>query len=226
MSEYGERHAASKLIGSPPGYVGYEEGGLLTDTIRKKPNCVLLLDEIEKAHPDILGVLLQVMDYATLTDNKGRKADFRNTILIMTSNAGARDIGKNLVGFGRGSINMEAIGDEVKRTFTPEFRNRLDKVVVFNQINKEMAIEITNKELSKFNDKLKEKGIDLSFSDKVVSFISQKGLSKEFGAREILRVINSEIKPLLVDELLFGDLSNGGKCRIDLEDNKFKIIKE
>lgn len=223
MSEYGERHAAAKLIGSPPGYVGYEEGGLLTDTIKKKPNSVLLLDEIEKAHPDILSVLLQVMDYATLTDNKGRKADFRNVILIMTSNAGARDIGKNLVGFGRGSINIEAIGDEVKRAFTPEFRNRLDKVIVFNQINSEMALEIANKELNKFIDKLKEKNIELSFSEEAVNFISEKGLSREFGAREIMRVINSEIKPLLVDELLFGELSNGGKCRIVIEDNKFRI---
>ncbi|MGG7145000.1 AAA family ATPase [Clostridium nigeriense] len=222
MSEYGEKHAAAKLIGSPPGYVGYEEGGLLTDTIKKKPNSVLLLDEIEKAHPDILSVLLQVMDYATLTDNKGRKADFRNVILIMTSNAGARDIGKNLVGFGRGSINIEAIGDEVKRAFTPEFRNRLDKVIVFNQINSEMALEIANKELNKFIDKLKEKNIELSFSKEAVDFISKKGLSREFGAREIMRVINSEIKPLLVDELLFGELSNGGKCRIVIEDNKFK----
>lgn len=225
MSEYGERHAASKLIGSPPGYVGYEEGGLLTDTIRKKPNCVLLLDEIEKAHPDILSVLLQVMDYATLTDNKGRKADFRNVILIMTSNAGARDIGKNLVGFARGTINNEAISDEVKRAFTPEFRNRLDKVIVFNQINKDMAIEIANKELNKFKDKLKEKNIELSFSDEVITFISEKGLSKEFGAREIIRVINSDLKPILVDELLFGDLSNGGKCNLDMENNKFKLIK-
>ena len=225
MSEYGERHAASKLIGSPPGYVGYEEGGLLTDTIRKKPNCVLLLDEIEKAHPDILSVLLQVMDYATLTDNKGRKADFRNIVLIMTSNAGARDIGKNLVGFARGSINMEAIGDEVKRAFTPEFRNRLDKIIVFNQINKDMAREITNKELTKFKNKLTEKNIELSFSDKVINFISDKGLSKEFGAREIIRVINSEIKPLLVDELLFGSLSNGGKCKVDMEENKFKLTR-
>ncbi len=225
MSEYGERHAASKLIGSPPGYVGYEEGGLLTDTIRKKPNCVLLLDEIEKAHPDILSVLLQVMDYATLTDNKGRKADFRNVILIMTSNAGARDIGKNLVGFARGTINNEAISDEVKRAFTPEFRNRLDKVIVFNQINKDMAIEIANKELNKFKDKLKEKNIELSFSDEAITFISEKGLSKEFGAREIIRVINSDLKPILVDELLFGDLSNGGKCNLDMENNKFKLIK-
>ncbi|WP_066894201.1 AAA family ATPase [Clostridium nigeriense] len=223
MSEYGEKHSAAKLIGSPPGYVGYEEGGLLTDTIRKKNNCVLLLDEIEKAHPDILSVLLQVMDYATLTDNKGRKADFRNVILIMTSNAGARDIGKNLVGFGRGTVNIEAVDEEVKRAFTPEFRNRLDKIVVFNQINEEVALQITKKELNKFKNKLKNRNINLTFSNKCVKTISEQGLSKEFGAREILRVINSEIKPLLVDELLFGELSNGGNCSIVVENNKFKI---
>lgn len=223
MSEYGEKHAAAKLIGSPPGYVGYEEGGLLTDTIRKKPNCVLLLDEIEKAHPDILGVLLQVMDYATLTDNKGRKADFRNTIIIMTSNAGARDIGKNLVGFGRESLNLNAMDEEVKRSFTPEFRNRLDKIVVFNQITKEMALDITKNEISKFKEKLKEKNIEISISNKVLSYISNKGLSKEFGGREIKRVINSELKTLLIDEILFGKLSKGGKCSIGLKDNKLVI---
>ena len=223
MSEYGEKHAASKLIGSPPGYVGYEEGGLLTDTIRKKPNCVLLLDEIEKAHPDILGVLLQVMDYATLTDNKGRKADFRNTIIIMTSNAGASDIGKNLVGFGRESLNLNAIDEEVKRSFTPEFRNRLDNIIVFNQITKEMALDITKKEISKFKEKLKEKNIEITISNKVLSYISNKGLSREFGGREIKRVINSELKTLLIDEILFGKLSNGGKCSIGLKDNKLVI---
>ncbi|TGY43864.1 AAA family ATPase [Clostridium sartagoforme] len=223
MSEYGEKHAAAKLIGSPPGYVGYEEGGLLTDTIRKKPNCVLLLDEIEKAHPDILGVLLQVMDYATLTDNKGRKADFRNTIIIMTSNAGARDIGKNLVGFGRESLNLNAMDEEVKRSFTPEFRNRLDKIIVFNQITKEMALDITKNEISKFKEKLKEKNIEISISNKVLSYISNKGLSKEFGGREIKRVINSELKTLLIDEILFGKLSKGGKCSIGLKDNKLVI---
>lgn len=223
MSEYGEKHAASKLIGSPPGYVGYEEGGLLTDTIRKKPNCVLLLDEIEKAHPDILGVLLQVMDYATLTDNKGRKADFRNTIIIMTSNAGASDIGKNLVGFGRESLNLNAIDEEVKRSFTPEFRNRLDNIIVFNQITKEMALDITKKEISKFKEKLKEKNIEITISNKVLSYISNKGLSREFGGREIKRVINSELKTLLIDEILFGKLSNGGKCFIGLKDNKLVI---
>lgn len=223
MSEYGEKHAASKLIGSPPGYVGYEEGGLLTDTIRKKPNCVLLLDEIEKAHSDILSVLLQVMDYATLTDNKGRKADFRNTIIIMTSNAGARNIGKNLVGFGRNSLNIEVIDDEVRKVFTPEFRNRLDRIITFNQINEEIARSIAEKELNKFKEKLQEKNIIIELSKECIDSISEKGLSREFGAREILRIINSELKPILVDELLFGKLSNGGQCKIVLENNKFKI---
>ena len=150
MSEYAEKHAAAKLIGAPPGYVGYEEGGLLTDTIRKNPYCVLLLDEVEKAHPDILNVLLQVMDYATLSDNQGRKADFRNVILIMTSNAGAKDIGKSVIGFGERVIQGEAIMEEVKKFFTPEFRNRLDKIVVFNHLNKEMALNIARRELNKF----------------------------------------------------------------------------
>lgn len=223
MSEYTEKHAAAKLIGSPPGYVGYEEGGLLTDTIRKKPNCVLLLDEVEKAHPDILSVLLQVMDYATLTDNKGRKADFRNTILIMTSNAGARDIGKNLVGFGRESVNVNSINEEVKRFFTPEFRNRLNKIVIFNQINEKIAISIVIKELEKFKKKLKNKNINIEFNEEVIKFIGNKGLSNEFGAREIIRLIDSSIKPLLIDEVLFGELSKGGNCIIELENGKFKL---
>ncbi|GAB6169924.1 ATP-dependent Clp protease ATP-binding subunit ClpA [Clostridium carnis] len=224
MSEYSEKHAASKLIGSPPGYVGYEEGGLLTDTIRKKPNSVLLLDEIEKAHNDILNVLLQVMDYATLTDNKGRKADFRNVIIIMTSNAGARNIGKSIVGFGRDEIKSEAITEEVKKIFTPEFRNRLDKIVVFNNIDKEMAKSIVEKEINKFKEKLANKNIEIMFTDRAIELIVNKGISKEFGAREIIRVINSEIKPLLVDEILFGRLNNGGKCNIDI--NKDKYILE
>ena len=162
------RSAASKLIGSPPGYIGYEEGGLLTDTIRKKPHCVLLLDEIEKAHKDILNVLLQVMDYATLTDNQGRKADFRNVIIIMTSNAGARNIGKNLVGFGDREVRGEAIMEEVKKVFAPEFRNRLDKVVVFNHINKEMALNIARKELRNFREKLSKKKVVMNVTDPCV----------------------------------------------------------
>lgn len=224
MSEYAEKHAAAKLIGSPPGYVGYEEGGLLTDVIRKTPHCVLLLDEIEKAHQDILNVLLQVMDYATLTDNKGRKADFRNAIIIMTSNAGARDIGKKLIGFGEREIQGEAIMDEVKKFFSPEFRNRLDKIVVFNKINDEMAMEVSRKQLNDFKEKLNSKNIKVNFTDKCIEFVAKTGTSQEFGAREISRVIGSKIKPLLVDEILFGKLSNGGECTIDIKEDEFILI--
>ena len=223
MSEYGEKHSAAKLIGSPPGYVGYEEGGLLTDSIRKKPHCILLLDEIEKAHEDILSVLLQVMDYATLTDNKGRKADFRNVIIIMTSNAGAKNIGKRLIGFGDREIQGEVIMEEVKKFFTPEFRNRLDKIVVFNGMNDEMAKEVAVKKLNDFKDKLSCKNIEIVFSEECSEYVAKVGTSKEFGAREIIRVIDSKIKPLLVDEILFGSLSNGGKCKINIIDDKFEL---
>ena len=227
MSEYTEKHTASKLIGSPPGYVGYEEGGLLTDAIRKTPYCILLLDEIEKAHSDIFNILLQVMDYATLTDNQGRKADFRNVILIMTSNAGASHIGKKLVGFGERTISGEAIQDEVKKVFTPEFRNRLTNVVVFNHITAEMADLIAKKGLNKFKQLLKEKGISFTFDKKCVTYIAEKGMSTEFGAREIARLIEDELKPLLVDEILFGKLVNGGNCKVTVTDKKFKLtIKE
>jgi ATP-dependent Clp protease ATP-binding subunit ClpA len=221
MSEYAEKHAASKLIGAPPGYVGYEEGGLLTDTIRKKPHCVLLLDEIEKAHGDILNVLLQVMDYATLTDNQGRKADFRNVVIIMTSNAGARNIGKNLVGFGEREVKGEAIMEEVKRILTPEFRNRLDKVVVFNNLDDIMALNIAKKELNNFKEKLTSKNVQVEFTEACASYIAKKGTSKEYGAREIIRVINSELKPILIDEILFGKLSSGGNCTIDVAEGRF-----
>lgn len=220
MSEYGEKQAASKLIGSPAGYVGYEEGGLLTDAIRKTPHCVLLLDEIEKAHPDIFNMLLQVMDYATLTDNKGRKADFRNVVLIMTSNAGASKIGKSLVGFGDRKIQGEAIGDEVKRTFTPEFRNRLTSTVVFNYLDEAMIERVVKKELNEFKQKLEDKHIEAKFSEKCIQYIAKKGLSNEFGAREIGRIIEAEVKPLLIDEILFGKLAKGGKVNVTVEKDR------
>jgi len=223
MSEYAEKHSASKLIGSPPGYVGYEEGGLLTDAVRKTPHCVLLLDEIEKAHEDILNVLLQVMDYATLTDNKGRKADFRNVIIIMTSNAGARNIGKKLIGFGEREVKGEAIMEQVKKFFTPEFRNRLDKIIVFNSMNDSMAINISKKQLNDFKAKLATKNIKIEFSEECAKYIAKTGTSEEFGAREIARVVASKIKPLLVDEILFGKLSNGGSCTFDFIDENFKL---
>lgn len=223
MSEYQEKHAASKLIGAPPGYVGYEEGGLLTDEIKKNPHCVLLLDEIEKAHIDILNVLLQVMDYATLSDNQGRKADFRNVIIIMTSNAGAKDIGKSLVGFGAREIKGTAIMEEVKKVFTPEFRNRLDKIVVFNHIDMAIAKNIVLRELEKFKKQLLDKNINIDFTEEAILKIAERGTSREFGAREIKRIINSDVKPLLVDEILFGSLSKGGICTVKVEDNQFKI---
>ena len=223
LSEYQEKHAASKLIGAPPGYVGYEEGGLLTDEIKKNPHCVLLLDEIEKAHIDILNVLLQVMDYATLSDNQGRKADFRNVIIIMTSNAGAKDIGKSLVGFGAREIKGTAIMEEVKKVFTPEFRNRLDKIVVFNHIDMAIAKNIVLRELEKFKKQLLDKNINIDFTEESILKIAERGTSREFGAREIKRIINSDVKPLLVDEILFGSLSKGGICTVKVEDNQFKI---
>ena len=223
MSEYAEKHAASKLIGSPPGYVGYEEGGLLTDAIIKTPHAVLLLDEVEKAHPDILSVLLQVMDYATLTDNQGRKADFRNVIIIMTSNAGAKNIGKRIIGFGDKVIQGEAIMEEVKRFFTPEFRNRLDKVVAFNSMNDQMALDIAKKQLDNFKDKLSQKDIEIDFSEEVIKYIAEKGTSQEFGAREISRVISGRIKPLFVEEILFGRLKNGGKCSVEINNEEFQV---
>jgi len=223
MSEYAEKHAAAKLIGSPPGYVGYEEGGLLTDAIRKTPHCVLLLDEIEKAHEDILSVLLQVMDYATLTDNKGRKADFRNVIVIMTSNAGARNIGKKLIGFGDREVKGEAIMEEVKKFFTPEFRNRLDKIIVFNSMNEVMAMNIAKKQLNDFKIKLATKNIEIEFTEECAKHLVKIGTSEEFGAREIARIIASKIKPLLVDEILFGKLSDGGSCIINVKNEEFEL---
>ena len=223
MSEYVEKHTVAKLIGAPAGYVGYEEGGLLTDAIKKNPHCVLLLDEIEKAHNDIFNILLQVMDYATLTDNQGKKTDFRNVILIMTSNAGASKVGKGLIGFGERRVSKDGITDEVKRVFTPEFRNRLSKTVIFNSLDKKMTTKIVEKEFKLLSEKLASKGIELLPSKSCIAFIEEKGTSEEYGAREISRVINREIKSLLVDEILFGKLKKGGKCKIDYIDGKIVI---
>lgn len=220
MSEYAEKHTVAKLIGSPAGYVGYEEGGLLTEAIRKTPNCVLLLDEIEKAHGDIYNILLQVMDYATLTDNQGRKADFRNVILIMTSNAGASMVGKNLAGFGSRELTETAIADEVKRIFSPEFRNRLDRIITFHPIDEQMALQIVDKLLGQLGGKLADKHVELHTTDACRRYLMQKGVTREYGAREISRVINTEVKPLLVDQILFGKLKKGGKCLLDVKDGK------
>ena len=220
MSEYQENHTVARLIGAPPGYVGYEEGGLLTDVIRKTPYCVLLLDEVEKAHPDIFNVLLQIMDYATLTDNNGKKADFRNVILIMTSNAGAREVGKTLIGFENRNIDQSAIIKEVERIFLPEFRNRLDEIIVFNNINEEMALLIARKAISKFEEKLLQKNIKLSVTDECYKWLAMKGMSSVFGAREILRVVQDKIKTHYVDEVLFGKLTQGGLSEIYVAGNE------
>lgn len=223
MSEYEEKHAVAKLIGAPAGYVGYEEGGLLTEEIRKHPHAVLLLDEIEKAHSDIYNILLQVMDYATLTDNQGRKADFRNIILIMTSNAGASRIGKPGIGFWGENVGTDAILEEVKRIFQPEFRNRLTKTVVFNSMDERMAEQIVDKKLGELGQMLLRKNIELQVDEESRKLIKKKGISAEFGAREIERVIQGEIKPLLVDEILFGALKEGGKCCLTCDEGRFAI---
>lgn len=223
MSEYTEKHSVAKLIGSPAGYVGYEEGGLLTDEIRKHPSCVLLLDEIEKAHNDIYNILLQVMDYATLTDNKGKKADFKNVIIIMTSNAGASKVNKSLIGFGERVENISAIDNEVKKVFKPEFRNRLNKIIVFNGLNDKMAEKIVEKNINMLKATLELKNIKLTTSTEAMEYIKEKGITKEYGAREIGRVIDNEIKPLLVNEMLFGKLKRGGECFVNYEAGKINL---
>jgi len=223
MSEYQEKHTVSRLIGSPPGYVGYEEGGLLTDAIRKTPHAVVLLDEIEKAHPDVYNILLQIMDYATLTDNQGRKADFRNVILIMTSNAGARDIGKSMIGFGDRILTDTALNDAVERAFTPEFRNRLDAVVRFDNLPPEVIERIVVKAIDDFRVQLAEKKVELQATPELVKHLAEKGYSKEFGARNIGRLVEDKIKTFFVDEVLFGRLAEGGKAVADLVDGEVSI---
>ena len=221
MSEYGEKHAVAKLIGSPAGYVGYEEGGLLTEEIRRHPYAVLLLDEIEKAHPDIYNVLLQVMDYATLTDNQGRKAEFGNVVLIMTSNAGASRVGKKGIGFERKGQDNSVILEEVRHTFQPEFRNRLNRTVVFRSMDDEMAIRVVKKKIGELKAMLAKKRIRLHVNEEALQLIKKKGISPEFGAREVERIIRNELKPLLVDDILFGDLKDGGELSVTVLDGGF-----
>lgn len=217
MSEYTEKHTVSKLIGSPAGYIGYDEGGLLTDAIRKTPNCVLLLDEVEKAHPDIYNILLQVMDYGKLTDNKGNKADFRNVILIMTSNAGAQFAGQAAVGFRGGRSRGQAMLDTVKKTFRPEFLNRLSATVVFRDMDQHMAALILDKKLAQLAGRLASKNVTMRISDAARQFLLHKGFTPQYGAREMDRAIQQHLTPLLMDSLLFGRLQKGGEAAIDME---------
>ena len=215
MSEYTEKHSVAKLIGSPAGYVGYEDGGLLTDAIRKSPNCVLLLDEIEKAHQDIYDILLQVMDYARLTDNKGRQADFRNVIIIMTTNAGAQFASQASVGFAGSVSRGDAMMKQVKKTFKPEFINRLSGTVVFRDMDRVMAKLILKKKLKELEAKLKEKNVKMKLTPKALDYLLNKGYTVEYGAREMDRVIAQKLKPVLMREILFGSLKNGGEIKID-----------
>ena len=221
MSEYTEKHAVAKLIGSPAGYVGYEDGGLLTDAIRKSPNAVLLLDEIEKAHQDIYNILLQVMDYARLTDNKGRKADFRNVVLIMTSNAGAQFAGQS-IGFSGSVSRGEAMMKQVKRTFKPEFLNRLSGTVVFRDMDKEMATLILKKKLRELDAKLEVKNVKMTLTAEAFDHLLKEGFTAEYGAREMDRVIAQQLKPLLMREILFGSLKNGGEITVAVANSSTK----
>lgn len=223
MSEYTEKHAVAKLIGSPAGYVGYEDGGQLTDAIRKTPNCVLLLDEIEKAHSDIYNILLQVMDYARLTDNKGQKADFRNVILIMTSNAGAQYASQANIGFSGNVSRGQAMLAQVKKTFRPEFINRLSDTVVFHDMDRHMAELILDKKLAQLADKLSAKGVSIELTPQAREHLLKWGFTKEYGAREMDRVIGNRLKPVLMKALLFGKLKKGGKAVVKLEGKELVI---
>ena len=223
MSEYTEKHAVAKLIGSPAGYVGYEDGGLLTDAIRKNPNCVLLLDEIEKAHEDIYNILLQVMDYARLTDNKGRHADFRNVVLIMTSNAGAQFASQASVGFNGNVSRGDAMMKQVRKTFKPEFLNRLSGAVVFRDMDKQMATLILQKKLRELESKLQTRHVTMELSPDAFEYILKEGFTTEYGAREMDRVISQKLKPLLMREILFGSLKQGGNITIGMKDGGLSV---
>ncbi len=224
MSEYMERHAVSRLIGAPPGYVGFEQGGLLTEQITKKPYSVLLLDEIEKAHPDVFNILLQVMDHGTLTDNNGRKADFRNVVIVMTTNAGAEMLSKNTMGF---TANKES-GDEmeaIKRLFTPEFRNRLDATISFRALDHDIIMRVVDKFLMQLEEQLHEKKVEATFTPKLKEHLGKKGFDPLMGARPMARLIQDTIRSALADELLFGKLANGGKVTIDIDEADKVVLR-
>lgn len=223
MSEYVEKHTVAKLIGAPAGYVGYDDGGLLTDAVRKSPDCVLLLDEIEKAHSDIFNILLQVMDYGVLTDSKGRKAHFKNVILIMTSNAGAQYASQASVGFASTATAGSAMLKQVKHTFKPEFINRLNEIVVFNDMDEQMAKLILGKKLRELNAKLAAKSVSITLSDEAHQHLLKSGYSKEYGAREMDRVIQQQLKTMLMREILFGKLKKGGEATVDLQNGTLTI---
>ena len=225
MSEYMEKHAVARLIGAPPGYVGFEQGGLLTEQIRKTPHALVLLDEIDKAHPDIFNILLQIMDYATLTDNNGQKTDFRHTILIMTSNAGAREMAANPVGFGDAQTDQTKNKGKkaLEKLFTPEFRNRLDEIIFFHPLNQQIMLQVVDKFMGLFDDFLKPRKVQLAISPEVRLWLAENGFDPKFGARPLDRLIQDKIKDPLADVLLFGDLKPGGKVKVIMKDNQPEI---
>jgi ATP-dependent Clp protease ATP-binding subunit ClpA len=224
MSEYMERHAVSRLIGAPPGYVGFEQGGLLTEQVTKHPYAVLLLDEIEKAHPDIFNVLLQVMDHGTLTDNNGRKADFRNVVIIMTTNAGAESLSKSSIGFTGSKQAGDEMGD-IKRLFSPEFRNRLDAIIPFGMLNEEIILQVVDKFLMQLEQQLSDKKVEIHFSDSLRKYLAKKGFDPLMGARPMARLIQDTIRKALADELLFGRLAGGGDVTVNLDqDDKVELV--
>jgi len=247
MSEYMEKHTVSRLIGAPPGYVGFDQGGLLTDAIRKQPHAVLLLDEIEKAHPDVFDILLQVMDHATLTDNNGRQSDFRHVVLIFTTNAGARDISAARVGFGAGTRNFMVSGTRlgekvasfdldsgaggdakkaIERTFSPEFRNRLDGWIAFSSLPMEVVERIVDKQVDELRAQLREKNVELQLLPEARRWLADRGFSPQFGARPMARLIQTALKKPLAERILFGDLEKGGKVVLGVQEDKLSISKE
>ncbi len=219
MSEYMERHTVSRLIGAPPGYVGFDQGGLLTDAVNKTPHCVLLLDEIEKAHPDIFNILLQVMDHATLTDNNGRKSDFRNVIIVMTTNAGAQELARAMIGFGS-QISTGSPRAVIDRMFAPEFRNRLSAIIEFAPLSPVIIERVVDKFLGELSDRLKTNKVELEVSAAAKKWLAEHGYDTRFGARPLNRLIENEIARVLADEVLFGKLAKGGKVHIDVADDK------
>ncbi len=225
MSEYMERHAVSRLIGAPPGYVGYEQGGQLTDAVLKHPHSVVLLDEIEKAHPDVFNILLQVMDHGTLTDNNGRKADFRNVIFVMTTNAGVAEVSRKSIGFAHQDHSSDAM-EEINRTFTPEFRNRLDNIVWFNHLDEDTILQVVDKFVVELQSQLDKKQVELQLSDKATKWLAKKGYDKAMGARPMARVIQEQLRKPLANEVLFGNLTEGGTVKVDLKKDKLTFNYE
>jgi ATP-dependent Clp protease ATP-binding subunit ClpA len=222
MSEYMEKHTVSRLIGAPPGYVGFDQGGLLTDAVRKNPHCVILLDEIEKAHPDIFNILLQVMDHATLTDNTGREADFRNVVLVMTSNVGAKEMSSSTIGFGDSTPKAPS-KKAIEKVFSPEFRNRLDNTISFNGLPEDVVLMVVEKMLVELEVKLQQQKVIINVTDAAKTWLAKKGYDPIFGARPMGRTIQREIETILADEVLFGKLENGGEVSIGIKKDQLNF---